>query len=172
MRKYFVLALLTLLLVAGTAFSVEDDFHITVTVDFLEIFLRDADCTGDYGTWAFGQHAAGFGDTMTTTPIGSHICVDNGNNCATDFSVGRSLARGPPVRQRLDGHTRAFRHLRRGQQDCAFLCSVGTLQGKQFLSDFLCETSGNERDEVLRIGHDRISFSRMISLPGIVMARP
>ncbi|MBN2541940.1 hypothetical protein JXI42_03660 [bacterium] len=96
MKRYLLLSMMFLLFVAGAAFSVEDNFHITVTVDFLEIELDSANCVDAYGTWKLGQHAAGYTDSMTTGGAGNHICVINGNNCTTDFSAYVSSANPGP----------------------------------------------------------------------------
>lgn len=87
MKKMFVLTMMAVLISAGALLAVEDDFHITVTVDYLEMVLRGAGCSGDYGTWALDQLGTNTTATMTTGGSGDHICVDNGSNVTTDFSA-------------------------------------------------------------------------------------
>ena len=90
--KRLLLATLLLVLVSGL-WAVEDNFTITVSVEYIEINLRTADDSGDYGTWNIGGPvAAGSQHTMTTGSGGDHILVDNNSSVSLDFSAYSSDA--------------------------------------------------------------------------------
>lgn len=90
--KRLLLAALLLALVGGL-WAVEDNFTITVSVEYLEINLRTADDSGDYGVWDIGGPvAAGSQHTMTIGSGGDHVLVDNNCNTVMDFSAYSSDA--------------------------------------------------------------------------------
>ena len=86
MRKLTTVVALGLLLVVS-AYAVEDNFTITVSVEWMSISLLKADSTVDYTNWDLGAVSAGNVSTMTTGAAGSHVLVDNNCNNPVDFSA-------------------------------------------------------------------------------------
>lgn len=87
MRKLVLVGLFALIAATGLLAQSSDDFTITVTVNYIDFQLMEADSATGYGNWALGNLNAGGTAEMTTGGGGDHIYVQNHSNVALDFSA-------------------------------------------------------------------------------------
>ncbi len=116
MKSAVILSLFAILAVSAAFAQVTDDFNITVTCNYIQFQLKEADNVANYITWPIGNVNEGETVEMTTGSGGDHVYVNNESNLALDFNAysesptptacgyGTETAWGPAAAAGLDAY--------------------------------------------------------------------